>query len=83
MYTETDSGFQEHCYLYMNDDFLVAKKLKSGDFFDDRGRVSAFAYVHVALPLGLGFIDLPYGLGKLGKKVCFALDWCEASVRLE
>jgi len=60
-----NSGFQDHCYLYMNDDFLLAKKLSSGEFFDDQGRISAYAYVHVEFPFNLGFIDLPYGLGKL------------------
>ena len=48
----------------MNDDFLVAKKSTSGDFFDDQGRVTAYVYVHVALPFGPGYIDLPYGLGE-------------------
>jgi hypothetical protein len=48
----------------MNDDFLVSKKLTSADFFDGDGRVIAYAYNHVRLPLGLGFADLPYGLGE-------------------
>ena len=49
----------------MNDDFLVAKKLSVQDFFDIDGRVAAFSYAHVAFPFGLGFIDLPYGLGEI------------------
>jgi hypothetical protein len=47
----------------MNDDFLISKKLSIRDFFDDEGRVVAYAYSHIGFPFDLGFIDLPYGTG--------------------
>jgi len=47
----------------MNDDFLISKKLSIRDFFDDKGRVVAYAYSHIGFPFDLGFIDLPYGMG--------------------
>ena len=53
----------------MNDDFMINKKLTKEDFFDSDGRVLAYAYSHIEFPFNLGFVDLPYGLGKKCLKI--------------
>ena len=50
----------DKCFLYLNDDFLVMKKLEISDFIDSQGRVKLYAYQHRETPFG--WMDIPFGL---------------------